>query len=189
MNPIQFTRGSRLLVDPTTIRDEHLISLLDRLDRAGVDVQIACLPNRFGVPTFTVLIWSPLFPVVCAGSGTHMDANVALSRAVTEAAQSRLTEISSTRDDIPSGFELSRDASAAPGFRPHHEGIDFVDAVRGQGGDFDDMEWELKTVVGRVNDAVGHEPLVADLSTQPDPFSVVRVVCPGLAYAEGRTLT
>ncbi|PBC84310.1 ribosomal protein S12 methylthiotransferase accessory factor [Streptomyces sp. 2112.3] len=180
--------NSRLLIDPRTIRDEHLVSLLDRLSRAGVEVHITCLPNRFGVPTFTVLIWSPLFPVVCAGSGTHMDANVALSRAVTEAAQSRLTEISSTRDDIPSGFALPRDACAAPGFRPHDEGIDFADAVRGQGGDFDDMEWELKTVVGRVNDAVGHEPLVADLSTQPDLFRVVRVVCPGLAYTEGRTL-
>ncbi|PYC83819.1 hypothetical protein C7C46_08410 [Streptomyces tateyamensis] len=63
-------------------------------------------PALFGIPTFAAFVWSPLFPIVCAGSGSHMDPEVAVSRALTEAVQSRLTEISSTRDDIPSDLDL-----------------------------------------------------------------------------------
>ena len=178
----------RLRLDPTSFRSGHLRALLARLDEAGVEYEIEYLPNRFGIPTFAAYVWSPLFPIVCAGSGSHMDADVALSRALTEAVQSRLTEISATRDDIPSELDLARDGCVAPGFRAHSDGLPLEDALRGDGEDFDDLELELAAVTRRVSDAVGHQPLAVELSTQPELFSVVRVVCPGLSYSQGRTL-
>ncbi len=43
-----------------------------------------------------------MIEVPFTGSGLHHDPNVALSRAITEAAQSRLTAISGAREDLPS---------------------------------------------------------------------------------------
>ncbi|WP_037881970.1 YcaO-like family protein [Streptomyces sp. NRRL S-378] len=178
----------RLRIAPGRVRDEHLRSLMNRLTDAGVEFDISCIPNRFGIPTFAALVWSPLFPIVCAGSGTHMDPVVALSRALTEAVQSRLTEISATRDDIPSTQDTWRDACADPGF-PATPGLSFDEALHGHSADFDDMEEELAYVTRCIRDVTGHGPMAVLLSDPSEPFSVVRVVCPGLAYSEGRTLT
>ncbi|GHG75430.1 YcaO-like family protein [Streptomyces griseocarneus] len=183
------TDAGRLPVNPATIRDEHLRALTGRLTDAGVEFEVSCIPNRFGIPTFAAFVWSPLFPIVCAGAGTHMDPDVALSRALTEAVQTRLTEISATRDDIPSDQDTARDASTDPGFHPHAEGVHVDDALRGHGDGYDDMEQELAAVTRRLVDVTGHAPLAVRLSEPSEPFCVVRVVCPGLAYAEGRTLS
>ncbi|KOG34660.1 YcaO-like family protein [Streptomyces resistomycificus] len=183
------TGPGRLRVNPASLRDGHLRALARQLTDAGVRFEITCIPNRFRIPTFAAFVWSPLFPIVCAGSGTHTDPDVAVSRALTEAVQSRLTEISATRDDIPSDQDTARDASTDPGFHPHADGLDIADALRGHGGDHEDMEQELAAVVRRLTDVTGHVPLVVRLSGPSEPFSVVRVVCPGLRYAEGRTLS
>lgn len=183
------TGPGRLPVNPASIRDEHLRSLVRHLTEASVEFEITCIPNRFGIPTFAAFVWSPLFPIVCAGSGTHMDADVALSRALTEAVQSRLTEISATRDDIPSDQDSLRDATTEPGFRAHADGMPIEDALCDHGDHFDDMEQELAAVTRRVTDTTGHAPVAVRLNEPSEPFSVVRVVCPGLSYAEGRTLS
>ncbi|WP_459646303.1 YcaO-like family protein [Kitasatospora sp. Ki12] len=180
---------TRMIVDPATIDDDHVRSLLDQVSDAGVEFEIVCLPNRFGIPTFAAYVWSTLFPVVCAGSGSHLDPGVALSRAVTEAVQSRLTEISATRDDIPSDFSLARDSSTAAPFSAPSGGCHFRAALEGHGADFDDMDGELAEVVRRIRDVTGLDPLFLELSEEESPFSVVRVVCPGLVYTEGRMLS
>ncbi|MFH0521661.1 YcaO-like family protein [Streptomyces sp. M41] len=183
------TDPGRLRIDPDTIQDPHLRSLLGLLTDAGVDVHLSCVPNRFGVPTFAAYVWSPLFPIVCAGSGSHLDPVVALSRAVTEAVQSRLTEISATRDDIPSDQDTVRDASAQPPFPAGQEATGLEEALRRHGAAHSDMERELADVTRRIAGVTGHAPLVVPLTGPAEPFSVVRVVCPGLSFAEGRTLS
>lgn len=178
----------RVFVDPATIDDEHVRSLLSRLDEAGVDIEIVSVPNRYRIPVFAAFIWSPLFPLICAGAGAHSDAAVALARAITEAVQSRLTEISSTRDDIASDLDLFTDACTNPEFRPHKEGVTFDAATHGHGDDFEDLTEELLSVSERVRAETAFEPLVVDLSTRPDTFSVVRVVCPGFKSAQGHAI-
>ncbi|RSS64729.1 YcaO-like family protein, partial [Streptomyces sp. WAC06614] len=68
---------------------------------AGAVVQVADCTGPWGVPTFAARLWSPSVPSWFSGSGTHHDADVALSRAVTEAVQSRLTAVAGARDDLP----------------------------------------------------------------------------------------
>lgn len=181
-------RGERLVVDPRTVEDDHPRQLLERLDAASVRYEIAFAPNRHRVPTFTARVWSPLFPVVCAGSGSHSDPHVALARAITEAVQSRLTEIAATRDDIPSDFDLAVDSAADPGFGPSSDGVALAEAVSGYAEEFSTMADELAAVASRVRASTGHAPLCVDISSHPDLFSVVRVIGPGLAWTEGRTV-
>jgi ribosomal protein S12 methylthiotransferase accessory factor len=173
-------------LDPAEIDDPHLVALLDRLRAAGTDFELAHVSNRFGLPTFFARVWSPLFPVVCSGSGTHPDPCIALSRAITEAVQSRLTEINSTRDDIPSDFDLDSAATANPGFRTGTTA--FAEVRREYSKGFDDWDEEVATAAGRIAAATGFAPLAVDLSTRPELFHVVKVVCPGLAYTDGRML-
>ncbi|MFF4429731.1 YcaO-like family protein [Streptomyces sp. NPDC001513] len=183
------TDPRRLAIAPDTIQDRHLRSLFDLLKAAGVDFHLSYIPNRFAVPTFAAFVWSPLFPIVCAGSGSHLDPVVALSRALTEAVQSRLTEITATRDDIPSDQDLRRDASPRPA---SFAGTDFVSldaAPSASGTAHHDLESELAGLAQRITTVTGHDPLVVRLSGPGEPFSVVRVVCPGLSFAEGRTLS
>ncbi|MFE7961328.1 YcaO-like family protein [Streptomyces sp. NPDC057413] len=179
----------RMTIAPDSIQDTHLRSLLGRLMDAGVEFRISCIRNRFAIPTFAAFVWSPLFPIVCAGSGSHLDPVVALSRALTEAVQSRLTEISATRDDIPSDQDTWRDASPEPRFPGDPDAVSLDEALSGHGAVHHDMEEELADVTRRITDVTCHAPLVVPLSGPDEPFSVVRVVCPGLSFAEGRTLS
>jgi YcaO-like protein with predicted kinase domain len=86
-------------VDPRTL-DAHSGELLDRFHRAGVRARITYLDSPVGVPCFAVRIVSDNHPVVFEGYGCHGDRDVALCRALAEAAQSRVTAIAGTRDDI-----------------------------------------------------------------------------------------
>ncbi|MEM1160638.1 MAG: YcaO-like family protein [Pseudomonadota bacterium] len=103
----RFYRAEPCLIDLDTIDDPDCLVLLDRVLAAGVFVtcwqQISDLP----VPSFGCAIWdthqSPLpgSPIgTFQGYGCHLDPGIALSRAITEAVQSRLTYISGARDDI-----------------------------------------------------------------------------------------
>ncbi|MEU5784198.1 YcaO-like family protein [Micromonospora lupini] len=180
--------GPRRHLDPATIGDPDIRALLDQLTAAGVDVAIEWLPNPYALPTFVVRLWSALFPIVCGGSGTHADAGVALSRAITEAAQTRLTEITATRDDIPSDQAPATDGCADPGFPASAGGVSYQSVLAEHDGARDDLDAELLRAADRVAEVRGRRPLLVDLSTRPDPLRVIRVVCPGLAFTAGRTL-
>ncbi|MEU0040044.1 YcaO-like family protein [Streptomyces sp. NPDC006333] len=173
----------RITIDLESVEDPYITSLRRRLEEAGVAYSVMLVPNRLGVPTFAAHIWSPLFTAATAGTGSHMDPLVAMGRAITEAAQSRLTHITTTRDDLPSGYDVGRRTPRRPNFKPG--GTPYSQQIAGYGDVYDDMETELRSVAHRVHEATGYEPFAVDLSTEPEIFSVVRVICPGLRYPEG----
>ncbi|GHE93944.1 YcaO-like family protein [Streptomyces fumanus] len=176
---------SRVPIDLSTVHDAHLVSLLDKLAGAGTQCEVAMIRNDLSIPVFVAFIWSPLYPLVAAGSGAHMDVTVAMSRAITEAAQTRLTRIATTRDNLPSDYQpphlLDPALSAVTG-------LPFSEVTEGYGAFHDDLDTELQEVAGRVERLTGMPPIVADMSTEPDVFSVVRVVCPGLDYKYGNSI-
>ena len=79
-------------VDVRTIDDPGCAALVEGILVAGATLVVGLLPSRLDIPVFRAAVWSPEFPVTSIGWGAHGDAGVALSRAVTEAAQSRLTD-------------------------------------------------------------------------------------------------
>lgn len=92
-------------VDLTTVQDEICASLLAKFEQAAIEVAVWDATSDLGVPTFLCQILER--PEECLrivgmarGSGCHPDPNVALSRALCEAAQSRLTRIVGSRDDM-----------------------------------------------------------------------------------------
>jgi len=68
----------------------------------GVDLSVRHIPNAFALPCFEAVLNERDSTSVnlAGGSGLHLDREIALARAVCEAAQSRLSHIHGGRDDI-----------------------------------------------------------------------------------------
>ena len=99
-------------IKPDTVDDADCRWLMDRFDDADIDVAIWDLTTDLSVPAFRVhtLDRSDGFRSAqpAGGSGCHPDPAVALARALTEAAQSRVTYISGARDDAGRTAYLDR---------------------------------------------------------------------------------
>jgi ribosomal protein S12 methylthiotransferase accessory factor len=173
-------------LDLDTVDDSGCRTLLETFEAAGVGVVVADLTTDVGLPVFAATIVDRRVDrarrlPAAMGGGCHTDRGVALSRALTEAAQSRLTLIAGSRDDCPPAHyravkdsaaierHLTRlDAKGSRSFRevPHRPGAS-VDA---------DVAHELD----RLRASGVRETVLVDL-TRPDfGVPVVRMIVPGL---------
>ena len=103
-------------VDPRAFGDPELGALSAKIDAAGLRLRLFDISTDVAVPVCFAAISPPLdsdparwrhFDLQ-SGSGCHPDAARAAIRAVTEAAQSRLTAISGARDDFDPGEYRAR---------------------------------------------------------------------------------
>ncbi|MGW2748120.1 YcaO-like family protein [Streptomyces sp. NPDC001450] len=168
----------RTLVDPATVTDPYCRDLVGKFLSAGMWLEIAWVDNAYGVPVCAAYIWSEDYPIVFAGSGCHFHPRIALSRALTEAAQSRLTCIAGTRDDLDS----HENAFAASPDRPSQADIPVGDWTK-LTHDFepkdDDLGLHLAAIAAGVAGITGHEPIAFTLHNSP-AYASVKVVSPGL---------
>ena len=90
-------------VDINSINCPHNRELIGRIRKAGLQIYIWDISTDCGLPAFRVEI-DDVGDIrnlgAFAGHGAHLSRTVALSRAITEAVQSRLTFISGSRDDL-----------------------------------------------------------------------------------------
>ncbi len=93
---------SRLHLD--SVSDVHCRWLLERCRDAGLEVIVWCATNDVMLPCFVCTLFdrrgNTYYPHRATGSGCHPYRRIALSRAITEALQSRLTHITGGRDDM-----------------------------------------------------------------------------------------
>jgi ribosomal protein S12 methylthiotransferase accessory factor len=174
-------RGSRRAVDPAGIAGYPSL-LVDKYDAAGVDLQIDAVQNRFEMPCFQAAIFSEEFPEVFLGSGCHLDPDVALSRALTEAAQARLTVIAGTRDDLTP--DMYRRTASDPSVQSRRVRAAFARAERSgapfERGASELISTDLANVIQRISDVVSAQPLLFD-HTRPDMnVPVVHAIVPGM---------
>lgn len=191
-NLLPEARQDETRVDLETVADPSCRALLARFARAGVAVGVWDLTSDVGVPTFLARIVqadggmrSAVRPAT--GYGTHLLPALALSRALTEAAQSRLTFISGARDDMErteyehflsdeqQALWLDRIRLGAP-VRDFHTIPDW------QGGTLQQDLTELRRRLA----LVGIEEVVTvDLTRGEIGIPVVRVIVPGLEGVDG----
>jgi ribosomal protein S12 methylthiotransferase accessory factor len=102
----------RRLLNNETIGSPLLRALLDRCLKADIELRIWDMTSDLGLPAYHCILWEaqdwrPLGPYF--GAGCHVSKEVAFSRALTEAAQSRLTYIAGSRDDLfPHSYDARR---------------------------------------------------------------------------------
>lgn len=170
----------RRLLDNDTVDAPMLRSLLDQFARAEVSVRIWDITSTVGLPAFSCSIdeAGPLgHSGPHGGYGCHLSADIALARALTEAAQSRLTVIAGSRDDLyPATYELKpQPAQAGRAEAPTRGFRECQSPPLGT-----TFEADLQTTL-RLLDAAGYRRVVAVDLTRPDfGIPVVMVVIPGM---------
>jgi ribosomal protein S12 methylthiotransferase accessory factor len=176
----------RTLIAPDSVTDPYCAELIGRFLDAGMWLQIVYVGSPYAIPVFAAYIWSEDYPIVFAGSGCHTFPQIALSRALTEAAQSRLTCIAGTRDDL----ESHESAFAAQPVKPELADLPTHDWAQctGQHPDLEpDVDRQLHLVVETVAGVTGHEPIAVTLY-DAEAYAAVKVVSPGMQMRITRSI-
>jgi YcaO-like protein with predicted kinase domain len=175
------TVQDRTAVDLDSVDASVSRSLLHAFHRADVALRVWDVTSDVRLPSFMCLAASDDGVEPELGSGCHADADIALSRALTEAAQARLTRISGARDDFAeasyrpavrfSRHEAARRWLHSPGSR------DFRAAPGCAGATLrEDLDEALRRLV-----AVGLQQVAwVDLTQPAFGIPVARVIIPGL---------
>jgi ribosomal protein S12 methylthiotransferase accessory factor len=161
---------------------EAVDELNARFRRAGTTPLLFDCTADTAVPTYVAYLLDDLVPSTGAfsGYGAHLHSEVAMLRALTEAAQSRAVYIAGSRDDLMcldhqrlrrhgatrQVDALRRPCAGAAPPRPSAAGATF--------------EEDCATLLERVRGVGLERVIVVDLTPSGFPVSVVRVVVPGL---------
>lgn len=166
------------VVAPESLGTPLLRSLLEAMAKAGVFVKIWDMTSSIGLPTFRCVIHGGMLVQTprCGGCGTHLSAEIAMARAVTEAAQSRLTLIAGSRDDfMPWHYDEDRFPGYEAPTAPTRRMQDRTSPPLGK-----TFEEDLGTTLGLLREA-GYERVIAVDITQPElGVPVAFVVVPGM---------
>ena len=198
-NAVFHARGAtgreRARLDLSTVDDAPCRSVLDAFDRASIAVAVWETTTDIGVASYLCSIVDrapdrlrPLPP--STGSGCHPAREIALLRALTEAAQARLTLISGARDELSHlQYERVTNLDAVLRILDHAREADpalttskrpfraFHDAPTHAAETFDeDVAWMLD----RLSISGIEQAIVVDLTRREIGVPVVRVIVPGL---------
>jgi ribosomal protein S12 methylthiotransferase accessory factor len=169
--------------DPRTLTPGPVHDLLDRFAAANVSVDARWMPSPTGLPVVSVRIVSPDYQIVAGGYGCHLSTEIATTRALTEAAQSRLTLISGGRDDL-----------SLRAFRPVYRMMETPAAGSETAGPSGKLVSslanrslldDLTELNRRCTLAFTSPPLLLDLAHPEIGVDVVRVIVPGCMLDEG----
>lgn len=171
-------------VDPQAVGGPLGRWLLAAFAGAGVAVRLWDVTSDIGLPAFVCLAASPPEPDAVEpelGSGCHADRDIAIARAMTEAAQARLTRISGARDDFdPAGYRPAARAARQEIARrwlsvPARGGLRAPAGLAGP-----TLRHDLDLVLERLTAAGLARVGCVDLSQPAIGIPVVRIVVPGL---------
>jgi ribosomal protein S12 methylthiotransferase accessory factor len=171
-------------VDPDSVSHGECRDLLRRYEEAAVDVAIWDMTTDIGLPAFYCQIHGRQRhdSHSGAGAGCHLTRDVALLRALTEAAQVRTTYIAGSRDDLSardySGVSRRRkDEHSRRLIAQHTPARDFHGAPDWQTSSF---AADIKVIVERLGNIGIYSLFVTDLSRPPFPVHAVKVVVPAI---------
>ena len=166
-------------VDPNTLPKGSSQRMAELIISGGHHLELEWFPSSIGLPVFKARLHCNQIPQLFGGYGAHLDADIALSRAISEAAQSRLTHISGARDDVGPWTRLSVHHQSRPSRQPAETTtLNAVQTHAEQAGLRPglSLQDDLNTLLA----ALEHHTLLAlDLSPM-DGVHVMRVVSPEL---------
>jgi ribosomal protein S12 methylthiotransferase accessory factor len=183
-----------------SVTDANCRHVLELLEQAGVRTAIFDITSDLGIACYACAIvdgqervsWRTL--PVFNGYGCHLSPDIALLRAITEAAQSRLTYISGSRDDI-SQSEYARGGNWDD-LKSVHALLDNIVPERcfGERPDqgTDCFEGDISVMISALQEAGVNRVVAVDLRQDEIGIPVVKLIAPGLAapvpLIRGRTM-
>jgi YcaO-like protein with predicted kinase domain len=182
-------RRAGCLLDLASVEEPDCRALLAKYAAAEIAVRVWNVTTDIGIAAFLCEIrdlsaGDPRRLRRFHGSGCHADRAIALSRALTEAAQTRLTYIAGIRDDLaPAEYQ------EAPGAEI---GDALLDALARETAPVsfaavpsfaaDDLAEDLRWALGRLAAAGLGRAVAVDLNRPEFAIPVVRLVIPGLEW-------
>jgi ribosomal protein S12 methylthiotransferase accessory factor len=167
------------------IDDPVIMDMQKKFADAQVEVTIRDITSDIGIPTIAavaddVLLKDP--SLLTIGIGTHTSARIAVMRALTEVAQSRLTQIHGAREDTTladlrkkMGYERAKRIN---GYWYRDNGT--VDYAKIPSSDTDDFLKDIHNVIEALGKKGLDRVIVVDLTREEIGIPVVRVIVPGL---------
>ncbi len=168
-------------LDRDTIDGPVVTGLIGQLAAAGVSAELLWCPNEFGVPVFIGYVRDLEVPELglYKGYGCHLNPEIAMTRAITEAVQGRTLIIAGARDDLfRSAYRTLQvcGANADRHFRsaPTVEGPSIADASTPT------FHGDVEVLTERLVASGFDRILVRAMPTEDLEVSVVRVIVPRL---------
>ncbi len=170
-------------IDLASISHPVVSALIDKIRTASCTLYIEEITSDIAVPVFLATIVgqheeSLVTGKPAGGVGCHPNRIIACQRAILEAAQSRVTRIAGSRDDLvaeiftPVRTQVAEDRP----LRPFTEGPDFGS---------DSVEDNLEFLLSRL-EAVGvRQVLAVDLTRKDVGIPIIRTIIPGLEGPPG----
>ncbi|MFA5331288.1 MAG: YcaO-related McrA-glycine thioamidation protein [Methanoregula sp.] len=167
------------------IDDPMLAEMQKKFADAQVEVTVRDITSDIGIPTIAavaddVLLKDPTLLTI--GIGTHTSARIAVMRALTEVAQSRLTQIHGAREDTVTadlrkkmGYERAKRIN---GYWFKDNGTVEYTTLRSY--DSDDFAQDIRFAIDALKKQGIHRVIVVDLTREEIGIPVVRVIVPGL---------
>jgi ribosomal protein S12 methylthiotransferase accessory factor len=188
---IEFVRDASRLVAPSSLPPE-IGEIVQRAECCGLSLVVRAVPNDYRMPFFAAFLFDPELPqqrFFNGGWGCHLDPSIALTRAVTEVAQSRAAFLHGGReapqwdgsiseaDGVNAQIEKVSSATARISFSDI-EGLDIAAPLDGQ--------WNLAAACLR---RVVDSPIYRVVYTpQEGPLHVVRLIVPLLEHFTKETM-
>lgn len=175
-------------IDLDTIIDDKMKKLIHQIRDKGVIIGVWEITSDIGIPTFTCTLvenpdsefWRPI--PMFSGHGCHLNPEIALSRAIHEAIQSRLAAISGSRDDL-----FPTDYISVGNKDDHRHAVDEIikhkptrkfDVSKVINNEF--FEDDITYLIDALSKVGADRILVKDLSKVEINIPVVKVVIPKL---------
>ncbi len=167
-----------------SVDDPGCREILARFAAADIEVGAWDVTSDVGAPAFQCFVIDRTGEIghVGVGAGCHPCKEIALLRALTEAAQVRTTYITGSREDIQRrdydpAWLRSRNAAMRSLFRSGDEALDFASLPSFA---FDTFEAEVAWLVARLAQAGAGQVISVDLTRPEYEIPVIRVVVAGL---------
>jgi len=169
----------------TGMTDHSILEMQAKFAKAQVEVIVRDITSDIGIPTMAavaddVLLKDPMLLTI--GIGTHTSARIAVMRALTEVAQSRLTQIHGAREDTTiaelrkkMGYERAKRIN---GYWFRDNGTEAYSSVKSS--DTDDFKKDIELIVRSLGKQGLDRVIIVDLTRQEIGIPVVRVIVPGL---------
>src|SRR5207247_9492544 len=179
----QLAKQAPPIVDQATIQHPLVLELLDHLQRACVGLVLFDCTLDTDIPVYMSYISDLRVRGmgVFRGYGAHLDPEIAMIRAITEAVQGRGIYVAGSRDDVfrHSYLVLKHpdDSVLVPAMQSITASVDARHRVSEATPTF---EGDTNVALKKLQRAGLHQAIVVDLSRSELPINVVKVVVPGL---------
>jgi ribosomal protein S12 methylthiotransferase accessory factor len=181
---LSLPRGESRVINLGSLTSAPLMELRDCLRKAEVGLTLVRVESVGPVHTFLAVLVDPASPFACSavnmGHGSHLSPDVAALRAITEAAQSRLTFIHGSREDLrPESYIFDEAHQRLRAFFATRRGDLNWHAIADHSSG--DLQQDLETTIEGLN-AAGYSRIYRlNMTNSRFAIPIVKVFVPGLA--------